>query len=210
MRILALESTGASCSVAVLAGEAVAAHRRAAMLRGQSEALLPMVREAMAAAGLGFPALDLVAVTVGPGAFTGIRIGLAAARGIGLAAGKPVLGITTFEAIAEAAGWPAHLLAAVDSRREDVLFLQAMPEGSPAAVAPEAVAGWAPAGPLVVAGDAAARVAALIGPRAALVEALPDALPVARLAARRWRVGEAPAPPRPLYLRAADTTLPKR
>jgi tRNA threonylcarbamoyladenosine biosynthesis protein TsaB len=210
MKILALETSGAACSVAVLAAGALAAHRREPMLRGQSEALLPMVRDAMLAAGLGFPDLDLVAATVGPGAFTGIRIGLAAARGIGLAAGKPVLGVTTFEAIGEAALWPPALLAAVDSRREDVLFLQCLPGGAPAAVAPADVARFAPPGRVLVAGDAAARAAALVGPRAEVLEALPDAAAVARLAATRWRPGATPAPPRPLYLRAADTTAPKR
>jgi tRNA threonylcarbamoyladenosine biosynthesis protein TsaB len=209
MRILALETSGAACSVAVLAGERVAAHRREAMLRGQSEALMPMIRDAMEAAGLRFSALDLVASTVGPGAFTGIRIGLAAARGIALAAGIPALGVTTFEAIGEAAGWPERLLAAVDSRREDVIFVQLLPEGAPAAIAPEALAAWAPPGPLVVAGDAGARAAALIGERAQYREAAADALAVALLAARRWRPGAALAPPRPLYLRAADTTAPK-
>jgi tRNA threonylcarbamoyladenosine biosynthesis protein TsaB len=210
MKILALETSGASCSVAVLAAGVIAAHRREAMLRGQSEALLPMVRDTMREAGLGFAALDLVAVTVGPGAFTGIRIGLAAARGIGLAAGKPVLGITTFDAIGEAAGWPPCLLAAVDSRREDVVFLQMLPDGAPAPVAPDAVARWVPPGPIPVAGDAAERVAALLGARAELLDALPDATAVARLAAKRGRPGEALAPPRPLYLRAPDTTVPKR
>jgi tRNA threonylcarbamoyladenosine biosynthesis protein TsaB len=209
MNILALETSGSLCSVAVLASGALAAHRREAMARGHAEALLPMIRESMTEARLGFPALDLVAVTVGPGAFTGIRIGLAAARGIGLAAGKPVLGLTTFEAIAEAAGWPPRLLAAVDSRREDVVFLQFLPDGPAAPVAPDAVADWVPPGNIVVAGDAAALVAARLGRRAELREIVADAADVARLAAKRWRPGERCDPPRPLYLRAADTTLPK-
>jgi tRNA threonylcarbamoyladenosine biosynthesis protein TsaB len=210
MKILALETSGASCSVAVLAGGVLAAHRREEMQRGQAEALLPMLRDAMRDAGLRFPALDLVATTVGPGAFTGIRIGLAAARGIGLAAGKPVLGVTTFEAIGEAAASTEPLLAAVDSRREDVLFLQMLPAGAPAAVAPDRVAGWVPPGEVRVAGDAATWAARLLGARAEIVAALPDAAAVARLAERRWRKGAVAAPPRPLYLRGADTTAPKR
>jgi tRNA threonylcarbamoyladenosine biosynthesis protein TsaB len=210
MRILALETSGASCSVAVLVDGVLAAHRREEMQRGQSEALLPMLRDALAAAGLGFPALDLVAATVGPGAFTGIRIGLAAARGIGLAARKPVLGVTTFDAIGEAAGWPEPLLAAVDSRRDDVLFLQMLPGGAMAAIAPDRVADWVPPGPIRVAGDAASWAARLLGTRAEIVAGSPDAAAVARLAARRWQPGTILAPPRPLYLRPADTTAPKR
>lgn len=212
MNVLALETAGSACSVAVLASGRIAAHRRRELARGHAEILLPMVEEAMAAAGLSFAGLDLVAVTVGPGAFTGIRIGLAAARGLALAAGKPSLGVTTFEAIEEAAG-PAgdrRLVLAVESRREDVLFLQASPN-APACVAPAAVAAWVPPGRLTVAGDAAERTAALLTGRDVEIRiAPPDAAAVARLAARRWRAGEKVAPPRPLYLRAADTTLPRR
>jgi tRNA threonylcarbamoyladenosine biosynthesis protein TsaB len=210
MKILALETSGSACSVAVRAGDALLVHRHEEMLRGQSEALLPMIRDAMREAGLGFPELDLVAATVGPGAFTGIRIGLAAARGIGLAARLPVLGVTTFEAIGEAAGWPPALLAAVDSRREDVVFVQMLPDGPPLAVAPESLAEHVPQGPLRVAGDASERVASLLGPRAERLPALADAAAVASLAARRFRPGMTLPPPRPLYLRPADTTAPKR
>jgi tRNA threonylcarbamoyladenosine biosynthesis protein TsaB len=172
-----------------------------------------MVDEAMRAAELSFAALDLVAVTVGPGAFTGIRIGLSAARGIALAAGKPSLGVTTFEAIAEEAGPVGageRLLLSVDSRREDVLFLAAPPD-SAIAIGPERITGWAPSGALVVAGERGEAIAALLPGRVADVRrVVPDAAAVARIAARRWLPGKPSAPPRPLYLREADTTLPKR
>src|SRR3954469_5612836 len=101
MNILALDTAGAACSVAVLRGVVVAASRSEPMARGHSEALMPMIRAAMRDAALEFDALDLIAATVGPGAFTGIRIGLAAARGLALAAGKPAVGVTSFEAVAE-------------------------------------------------------------------------------------------------------------
>ena len=211
MKVLALETTGSACSVAVLAGNRVAAHRRQELARGHAEILLPMVAEAMAAAGLSFEALDLVAVTVGPGAFTGIRIGLAAARGLALAAEKPCIGVTTFEAIAEAVGpiGERRLVLAVESRREDALFLQA-PPGEPVALPPEMIPGWVPPGPLVVAGDAAERTAALLSDRDVEIRLVtPDAAAVAQLAARRGRAGRPTAPPAPFYLRPPDTTLPK-
>src|SRR5438552_13886170 len=102
--ILALDSSGAACSTALWRRGAVVARSRREMARGHAEALIPMLVETMSGAGESLKALDAVAVTVGPGAFTGIRIGLAAARGIGLAANIPVVGITTFAAIAEAVG----------------------------------------------------------------------------------------------------------
>ena len=82
MKILALDTATSSCSVAIWA-DAVKAARATAMERGHAEALMTMVVEAMAEAGVAFPDIDLVAVTVGPGSFTGLRIGLAAARGMG-------------------------------------------------------------------------------------------------------------------------------
>src|SRR5262245_1095256 len=126
-RILALDSSGGACSVALWRRDAVVARRYRAMTRGHAEALMPMIVETMAAAAEAFPALTAVAVTVGPGAFTGIRIGLAAARGIGLAADIVVTGVTTFAAVAEAVPEAERagqkLLVLLDSKRGD-LFVQ--------------------------------------------------------------------------------------
>ena len=99
MRLLALDTATAACSVALWRDGAVLARRFEAMLRGQSEALMPMVGAVLAEAGCGFKDLDAIAVTVGPGAFTGLRIGLAAARGMALAAELPLIGVTTLEAV---------------------------------------------------------------------------------------------------------------
>src|SRR5690348_13641272 len=109
MNILAFDTSGAVCAAAVLRGGVLAARRAAPMERGHAQALAPMLADTMAEAGLGFDALDAIGVTVGPGAFTGIRIGLATARGIGLAAALPVYGVTGFAAIASAV--PESLLA---------------------------------------------------------------------------------------------------
>ena len=166
MKILALDSATSACSAAVWADGRVMARRHAEMARGQSEALVPMVAEVMAEVGLGFADLDLLAVTVGPGAFTGIRIGLAAARALALAAGLPLAGVSTLEAVAAAA--PADgrpLLVVLDSKREEV-WAQAFgpdrtPLTEPAALAPAEAA--ALAGPAwTVAGDAAALVLPLL------------------------------------------------
>jgi tRNA threonylcarbamoyladenosine biosynthesis protein TsaB len=219
--VLAFDSAGSGCSAAVLHEGGIAAQRAAPMARGQAEALMPMIAAVLAEARLAIEALDLVAVTVGPGAFTGLRIALAAAHGLGLAAGLPVLGITSFAAVAaqvpvEARGGRA-LVVALDSRRDE-LYLQAFgtdgsPEGPGALVPPTEFAAWVPDRALILAGDGAPRLAAALGPRPLSIAPGPgiaDAADVARLAAAAWRPGFRPPRPRPLYLRAPDTTEPRR
>jgi tRNA threonylcarbamoyladenosine biosynthesis protein TsaB len=217
---LGLDSAGNACSAAIWRDGSVIARRFAAMARGQAEALMPMVAAVMEEASLAMEALDLIAVTVGPGAFTGVRIGIAAARGLSLASGVPALGITSFAAAAAQA--PAEerrgrpLLVALDSRRAE-FFVQMFGENDvplePGALLASAeLAARLPNEPLLIAGDAAAALAAAlqrpdfsVASRAGAV----DAGDVARLAALAWRPGSRPPPPAPLYLRAPDTTLPR-
>ena len=222
MIVLALDTSGAACSVALRDGDGrLLAHRFEALQRGHAERLMPMLRETMDEAAIDFTALALIAVTTGPGSFTGIRVGLAAARGLALASGLPILGVTAFEALV-AAVKPAErdgraLVAAIDSRRGD-LFIQGFaadgtPLGDPVAATPEALAGAVPSGRLLLAGDGAARAATALtasGRDAVTASAAgpPDAAAVAAVALARWRPGEIPAPPLPLYLRAPDVTLP--
>ncbi len=219
--MLAFDTAGAACSAAVLRAGALRARRFAAMARGQAEALMPMIAAVLDEAEMPVETLDLIAVTVGPGAFTGLRIGLAAARGLALASGVPVLGITSFAAVAAQTA-PAGaagrvLVVALDSKRRE-FYLQAFsgqaPLGEGALVAPEDALAWLPAAPLLLAGDAAPALAQLIAGRREVALAdgsgLADAADVARLAAARWQPGLWPPPPRPLYLRAPDTTTPRR
>jgi tRNA threonylcarbamoyl adenosine modification protein YeaZ len=102
MFILAIDTALDFCAAAVLDTEAGAmlAQDTLTMNRGHAEALMPLVARVMAASGVGYAALDRVAVTTGPGSFTGLRVGISAARGIALAAGKPVVGLTTLSAYA--------------------------------------------------------------------------------------------------------------
>lgn len=178
---------------------------------------MPMIAAVLDEAGLGWPEISLIGVTVGPGTFTGIRIGLAAARGLALAAHLPIAGIGTCEALAHGVAAEERrgrtLLVVVDSKRAD-LFVQAfderlVPLGPPAGMAPVKALDLAP-GPLLLAGDAAERLVAL-RPDAVLSSAPvhPDARIVARLAAVRHAAGTA-LPAEPIYLRPPDVTLPAR
>ncbi len=121
--ILALDAAAAACSVALWRDGRVLAYRESPMARGHAEALMPLVLEAMAATGLDFADLEKIAVGVGPGSFTGIRIALAAARGIALAADRPVMGIDSFNALAAAIPAPLlaghSLLVVIESKRRE-------------------------------------------------------------------------------------------
>ena len=129
MLILAFDTAVAACSVALWRDGVVLAAARETMDQGQAEALMPMIEAVMAKAGASYAALDRVAVTVGPGSFTGVRVGLAAARGLGLAAHKPVIGVMTTEVLAAAVAEAerkdgVHILAAIDTKRGDLYVQQ--------------------------------------------------------------------------------------
>jgi len=210
--ILALDASAAACSVAIRADGDSIAWRDVPMARGHAETLMPLVMEVMAEAGFAFDALAKIAVGVGPGSFTGIRIALAAARGIGLAAGRPVVGIDSFSAMAAAIAPSTlagrSLLVIVDSKRAE-LFGQYFDAdhhalGEPLMLPPSAMLQHRPAGPLLIAGDAAAQFPPAVDIFRAQGAGRPDARDIARLAEQ----GRVLLGARPLYLRAADVTLP--
>ena len=223
--LLALDAAGAACSAALWRDGRIIAHRFAAMRRGQAEHLVPMIDDVMAAAGVPYDALDALAVTVGPGGFTGVRIGLATARGLALALHKPLIGLSNFAAVAAAvpAAESAGRILAVtlDSKRRE-LYAQAFaapgdgpprPLGPGAAVPPEGLDAWLPAGPILLAGDASALAMAALRAagrdvRAATSPGWADAAAVAALAAAQPLPGAAASRPRPLYLRPPDVTPP--
>lgn len=208
MKLLALDTAMAACSVAVLdRGEELAASW-VAMERCHAEALPPMVEQAMAQAGLAFANLQRVVVTVGPGTFTGLRIGLSLARGFGLALDIPVIGIDSLRAIAaNAAGCGTPLLVAADARRGEAYA--ALYDANGAVLYPPAILGIAdavkllPSGPVTVIGTVAEAVIAASG-RTDLIRSAAGDLPDAR---RFGFAASLPDPghmPEPLYLRAPD------
>jgi len=124
--LLIFDTTAAACSVALWRNGAVIANRFEPMPRGQAERLLPMIQEVLNDGGLDYGDLNGVAVTCGPGAFTGLRIGLSAARGLTLAGQLPIVGLSTFETLAIRVDGPC--LVAIDTKRRD-LYLQAFDGG---------------------------------------------------------------------------------
>src|ERR1700679_1462243 len=127
MLILAIDTALDACAAGVLDTNvgALIAQESQAMKRGHAEALMPLIGRVIREAGIGFAALDRIAVTTGPGSFTGLRVGLSAARGIGLAADKPVVGLSTLTAYAapvvgQNAAQP--VVSAIDARHDHVYF----------------------------------------------------------------------------------------
>lgn len=214
MLILAIDTALEACAVAVLDSEANAlcAHESQAMARGHAEALMPMVDRVMQAAGQPFAALERIAVTVGPGSFTGLRVGISAARGLGLAADKPVAGVTTLSAYAAPhlsdAGGP--IVSLIDARHDHV-YMQAVdsdgtplirPRLAPIADAFTSVRFGAPR----LVGNAARMVAdrwpADVPPPASVAQQA--AADIAWVAWLGVAADPASARPRPLYLRQPD------
>ena len=209
MIILGIDTAMAACSVAVI-DTAVAQPLAAcwvAMERGHAEAVAPMVDQVMREAGVAYGALDRVAVTIGPGTFSGVRIGLAMARGLGLALGIPVIGIDTLSAIAanDTSGLP--LLVISDARNAQV-YAASFDGGRRLAVAPcvlsagEALDHLPTSGLLL--GTATETLLAVSG-RADIQVSPASSLPIAATFARLAATAAAPTSmPPPLYLRAPD------
>lgn len=213
--VLAFDTAGSACSVAAARDGTVLAHERQEMRHGHAEALLPMIDRVIATARLLPKDIDTVAVTAGPGGFTGIRAGLAAAHGLALAAGAHLVGVSSFAAVASAvAESGTRLLVALDSRRDD-LYVQLFdarhePVSEPAAISPDRLGAWVGNGALAIAGDAvdAALPALGEGPGVQVLgNSTPDALGVIK-ALYRWPDRGDPAA-RPLYLRPPDVSFPK-
>ncbi len=206
MIVLALDTALAACSAAVVDEHAVRAAHSEPMTRGHQERLAPLVQETMAEAGLAFFALDRVGCTVGPGSFTGLRVGLAFAKALGLALDRPCIGVGTLESLA--AGLDGFVAAAIEARGEQ-LYFQVFESGV-ALTAPNLLSVDAAAarlaelrsgGPVRIVGPGAARLAGVIGGAEVDPVPAPDPVALARLVARRAPTAAGPSP---LYLRPPD------
>jgi len=217
--ILGIETGSRACSVAILRDGDPVAREFQATDHGHATMLMPMIERVRAEAGCDYAAFDRIAVAVGPGSFTGIRVGLAAALGLSLASGVPAVGVSSFQVVGVggiAADEFRDLRGFVllDSRREEPFLIEIGNDGSfksPPVVTTIADfdALLASAGPCVVAGDAPAlaRPGQHFPPNVRVVQFTPDAAMVAALASDSERRFD--LPPKPVYLRAPDVTMPK-
>jgi tRNA threonylcarbamoyladenosine biosynthesis protein TsaB len=210
VKILAVDTALGACSVAVTDGERLLAHRHEFMDRGHAEALAPMVEDAMRDAKLEFASLGRLAVTTGPGTFTGQRVGLAFMRALRIALHRPLIGITTLAAMAQAARAEtglSHAVALHDARRDEVYVeVHDKPEVLLFGDAVRMLRNIEGEAAIALAGTAAVRACDALSKRFVLSTIRqPDALWVARLAAA---TPQTDAAPRPLYLRAPDAKLP--
>ena len=214
MRVLAIDTALEACSAAVLdTGGGITASESVALTRGHAETLMPLIARVMNSAGIEFAQLDRIAVTTGPGSFTGLRVGISAARGIALAAGKPAVGLSTLAALAApliATDDGTQVVAAIDARHEHI-YLQVFGVNGRTLVGPRVAslrdaARAAMAAPARIVGSAADKMAAAWPkgaepPLSVEQRAAPDIEWIARLGAAAT---DGYSPPKPLYLREPD------
>jgi tRNA threonylcarbamoyladenosine biosynthesis protein TsaB len=219
MLILAIDTALDACTAGILdtnVGQLIAQESQA-MKRGHAEALMPLLARVMKQSGVPFVALDRIAVTTGPGSFTGLRVGLSAARGIGLAANKPVVGLTTLSAYAApvvSRNAEHPVISAVDARHDQVYFQVVSGNGSSLIrpkVAPiaEALAASRFGAPHLVGN--AAQIIADRWPSQVPPPVKVDAQPAPDITWVAWlgaAVTPKSAPPKPYYLRAPDAKIP--
>jgi tRNA threonylcarbamoyladenosine biosynthesis protein TsaB len=215
MLILAIDTALDACAAGVLdtvAGRLIAQESQA-MKRGHAEALMPLIARVIEQSGIAFAALDRIAVTTGPGSFTGLRVGLSAARGIALAANKPVVGLTTLTAYAAplvSENCEHPIISAIDARHDHV-YLQAVSGNGSSLIRPrvasiEEALGAARFGAPHLVGNAA-RILAERWPAQAPPPLRVDPQPAPDIAWVAWlgaAVNPNTAPARPFYLRAPD------
>lgn len=212
MKILALDSAADGCSVCVWQDGRALVTRQEKMERGQDSRLVPLVQAAMAEAGMRYDDLDRIAVTRGPGSFTGLRIGLATARGIGFAAGKPVIGIDRFAVYrALFADRNGALMVVLESRRRELYACLFPAYGEPLApelLTPDEIAVQTQSHhDIVIVGDAAESMRGIVDHHVFDQVTDIEVEICARLASQVDDVNDPAFLPRPLYLRAPDVTI---
>ena len=215
MIVLALDTALAACSVCLFDAQRdkVIANESAALGKGHAEALLPMLERVIAKLDGGWRAVDRIGVVVGPGSYTGLRVGVAAARAAALATGRPVVGVTTLAALAASlvgVSDDVPIASAIDARHGNLFFQLFSPEGrpmeGPAALSLAEAAQIIGDRPVHLVGSASAALDCVLSQaggtaRSSLVDAAPDIVCVAKLAAAADPEASLPDP---VYVKSAD------
>lgn len=213
MKCLAVNTANAVLSVALHIDGDVAYHFTTEETRDQGNLLLNHAAAGLKTAGIGYADLDLMATVTGPGSFTGIRIGLAAMRALAMASGKPLIGLSSFDLFATPRDGHVNVMAVEAWREELYLQIDNQPpvNETPQAFLPR-MAAYA-GRPVIVSGDAAAKMAAVL-PDAEIVMPAADARRLAELAIKKFEKEGVDAAlqhrPVPFYLRDADVTISAR
>ena len=219
MKILAFDTALNSCSVAVSEEKNILATDSMSMERGQAEALFPMIEKVMKQAKTSYQDIDIIAVTKGPGSFTGIRTGLSAAKAIGMAGAMPVCGVSTTEAVACAVPKNekkngCNILVALETKRSDIYFqlfsCNLEPLSKAMAIMPEEIAELILA-PAIIVGDGSKRLFQELQKKKLPIElsqasGVPNAVAIAKIASR-YKPEEITERPSPLYLRAPTVKI---
>lgn len=213
MKILVIDTALGACTAAVFDGDIRLAERSEPMTKGHQERIAGMVRDVAAEAGVAFETIDRIGVTTGPGSFTGLRVGLAFAQGLGAALDRPVVGISTLDALAASLDDAGGAVAAVIDARRGQVYVRQFSDGAPVSTAEAlsikaAVERLSAGGPWRLAGSGAPVLleqASTLGEAFILLAPTPKALARLTIAA-----DPASALPSPQYLRAPDATPPTR
>ena len=230
MKVLAFDSVSSSCSVAILEDNKVIYYRVLRMERGHAESLVPMINESVLATCDSFSQIDLIGCTVGPGSFTGVRVGLSTAIGLSVSANKPLIGVTSFEAVAEQIKMTKKhseqlLIVVLETKRND-FFVQTFSVENKAVDQPRSIQATKfveymlsienPFNHILLAGDGVNRALEYIKDKPAnlnltLEEGFggPLAWDVATLVKAKFELNQSPPVPKPLYLRQPDVTKRK-
>lgn len=216
MRLLVVDTALGLCTAGVFEVDGMDVRtlglRSEPMLKGHSEHIAGFARDAATGAGVAFASLDRIGVTVGPGSFTGLRVGLAFAQGLAAALDRPLVGVSALDALAASAGQASQVAALIDARRGQVyarFWRGGAADGGAAALTLEAAAARIEAlgSEAVLVGSGAALFVDVAGRRNVMALEGPEPVALARLAAA---ADPAAAPARPLYLRAPDAIPPTR
>lgn len=193
MILLAIDTAASLCAACVYDTDAGERGRSVADLgKGHAEHLMGVIETALEAAGVTFAELGAIAVSIGPGSFTGVRVGVATARGLALALKVPAIGVSTLEALSHEAQADAPIIARIEAGRGQAYMAAYEADGR------------ARFGPAALSVEEAAKLIETAGPDTRLVDGqTADIRVYAKLAAAKLAAGDT-SPPRPLYLRDAD------
>ncbi|NSX54451.1 tRNA (adenosine(37)-N6)-threonylcarbamoyltransferase complex dimerization subunit type 1 TsaB [Parasulfitobacter algicola] len=205
--ILAFDTSNPYCAAALLAKGAIQTTRTDPMSKGQAEHLMPMLETMLTDAGQSWQTLDAIAVGVGPGNFTGIRISVSAARGLVLGLGIPAIGVTNFQVMGYMKSKKGTLVSLPGPR--DTAFVKSSEDGIPIQIDPANAPKDLQLPDMHVVGHQAKDIAAQFQASFDECDMPPVAETIAWIANSRWQNGESFDRPKPLYVRAADAAPPK-